>query len=310
MEASNSSAATAASKGTDKMRKFAVLSVLAIAAAAPSSARAQQQEVGREDRVWTWDGRVDSGRWFYLNNVNGSVTIDPSSDNSIHVRAEKIPHRDGDIRDVRFVVVQMGGDIRICALTKDGDYCDEDGFHSENHDRSDRDRDRNVEVKFTIRVPRNTRVGASTVNGSMSVRGVGSQVRATTVNGGVEVRDAGGEVRATTVNGNVNVSTSAGPVNATTVNGNISARMTSFSRDGDMKFNTVNGTISVETPSSIDANVSMHTMFGGIMSDFPVQLSGKFGPRHAEGTIGRGGRRISMNTVNGSVELRKIGNRE
>jgi DUF4097 and DUF4098 domain-containing protein YvlB len=289
------------------MNKFAVLSLLAIAAAAPG-ARAQQQELGREDRVWTWDGRVDNGRWFYLNNVNGSVSIDPSSDNSIHVRAEKIPHRDGDIRDVRFVVVQMGGDIRICALSREGDYCDEDGFHSENRDRRDRDRDRdrNVEVKFTIRVPRNVRVAASTVNGSMSVRGVGAQVRATTVNGGVEVRDAGGDVRATTVNGNVNVSTNAGPVNASTVNGNISARMNGLSRDGDMKFNTVNGTITVETPSSIDADVSMHTMFGGIASDFPVQLSGKFGPRHAEGTIGRGGRRISMHTVNGSVELRKI----
>jgi hypothetical protein len=296
------------------MNKLAVISILAAAGLAPSAARAQQ-ELGRDDRVWTWDGRIDNGRWFHLNNVNGSVTIDASSDNSIHVRAEKIPHRDGDIRDVRFVVVPMaGGDIRICALTKENDVCDEDGFRSRDNDRHDRDRDRDrtVEVRFTVRVPRNIRVGASTVNGSMSVRGVGQQVRATTVNGGVDVRDAGGEVRATTVNGNVNVSTNSGPVNATTVNGNINARMTSLSRDrdGDMKFNTVNGTISVETPSSIDADVSMHTMFGGITTDFPVQISGKFGPRRAEGTIGRGGRRISMNTVNGSVELRKIDNRE
>ena len=294
------------------MKKFAVLSILAIAGFAPAAAGAQQ-ELGREDRVWTWDGRIDSSRWFYLHNVNGSVTIDASNDNSIHVRAEKIPHRDGDIRDVRFVVVQMGGDIRICALSKEGDQCDEDGFRSESRDRRDRDRDRDrsVEVRFTVRVPRNIRVAASTVNGSMSVRGVGQQVRATTVNGGVEVRDAGGEVRATTVNGNVNVSTNSGPVNATTVNGNINARMSALSRgDGDMKFNTVNGTISVETPSSIDADVSMHTMFGGITTDFPVQISGKFGPRRAEGTVGRGGRRISMHTVNGSVELRKIGNRD
>jgi DUF4097 and DUF4098 domain-containing protein YvlB len=82
--------------------------------------------------------------------------------------------------------------------------------------------------------------------------------------------------------------------------------MGALSSDGDMRFSTVNGGIEVETPSSLDANVSLNTMSGGITSDFPVQLSGRFGPRHAEGTIGRGGRRITMNTVNGSLELRKI----
>jgi hypothetical protein len=290
------------------MKRFFVVSVLASAvavAAGPAPATAQQ-EVGRDVTVWTWDGRISSGNWFYLHNVNGAVNIEESRDNSIHVRAEKIPHRDGDIRDVRFVVIQSGGDVRICALSRENDRCDEDGLRSSDDDDRRRNRNRNVEVRFDVQVPRGVRVAAGTVNGSMSVRGTGAEVRASTVNGGVEVRDAGGQVRASTVNGNVRVTTSAGPVNASTVNGSINASMGNLNREGDMKFNTVNGTITVETPSSLDANISIDTMFGGISSDFPVQLSGKFGPRHAEGVIGRGGRRISMNTVNGSVELRKI----
>jgi len=286
------------------MRKTVVGLVIAAAAAATPSISLAQQELGREVTVWTWQGRVNAGRWFRLSNVNGSVAIDPSSDNSVHVRAEKIPHRDGDIRDVRFAVIESDGDVHICALTYDNDRCDEDGLHSSG-DRSSR-RNRNVEVKFTVQVPRGVRVSAGTVNGSMTVRGVGAEVRASTVNGGLEVSDAGGQVTANTVNGSVRVTTSAGPVNASTVNGNITARMGGLARDGDMKFSTVNGGISVETPSSLDADVSLDTMHGGISSDFPVQLSGRFGPRHAEGTIGRGGRRIRMNTVNGSVELRKI----
>jgi len=36
-----------------------------------------------------------------------------------------------------------------------------------------------------------------------------------------------------------------------------------------------------------------------------ARLPGRFGPRRAEGTIGRGGREIEMETVNGSIELRK-----
>jgi len=279
---------------------FGVMAAVVVATPALSHA---QQEVGRDVSVWTWDGRVDAGNWFKLSNVNGPVTIDASRDNSVHVRAEKIPHRDGDIRDVRFVVLQNGGDVRICTLTYDEDRCDEDGVHSSgDHDGR---RGRDVEVRYTVQVPRGVRLAAGTVNGSMKVRGVGAEVRANTVNGSLEVSDAAGAVSAHTVNGNVRVTTSAGPVSASTVNGSIDARMDGLSRDGDMKFSTVNGGITVETPSSLDADVSLTTMSGGISSDFPVQLSGRFGPRHAEGIVGRGGRRISMNTVNGSVELRK-----
>lgn len=127
------------------------------------------------------------------------------------MRAEKFPHDDGDIRDVRFVVIQSGGDVRVCALSKENDRCDEDGLHSYgDDDRGGRRRDRNVEVKFTVQVPRGIRVGAGTVNGSMRVSGTGAEVKASTVNGGVEVSDAGGPVKAATVNGNVRVTTSAG----------------------------------------------------------------------------------------------------
>ena len=291
------------------MRIFSVASLFAgsIAITALPAAVAAQQEQGRDVTVWNWDGRVDAGHWFNLSNVNGPVTIDQSRDNSVHVRAEKIPHEDGDIHDVRFVVIQGGGDVRICALSRENDRCDEDGLRSSgDDDHYGRRRNRNVEVRFTVQVPRGVRVGAGTVNGSMRVSGTGAEVKAGTVNGGVEVSDAGGPVKAATVNGNVRVTTSAGPVSASTVNGSISARMGNLTRDGDMKFSTVNGTITVETPPGLDANISIDTMHGGISSDFPVQLSGRFGPRHAEGVIGRGGRRISMNTVNGSVELRKI----
>src|SRR6266851_9921629 len=269
VETSNWSAATVATRGTDHMRIFSVASLVAgaVGLTALPVAAAAQQEQGRDVTIWNWDGKVDAGHWFNLSNVNGSVTVDKSSDNSVHVRAEKFPRRDGDIRDVRFVVIQRDGDVRVCALSKENDRCDEDGLHSYGDDDRDRRGDRNVEVKFTVHVPRGVRVGAGTVNGSMSVTGTGAEVRATTVNGGVDVSDAGGQVKATTVNGNVRVTTSAGPVSASTVNGSISARMGNLSRDGDMRFNTVNGTITVETPPSLDANISIDTMFGGISSD-------------------------------------------
>lgn len=285
------------------MRKlFGALAITAlIAAPAVSSAQSEQ---GRDKETWSWDGRISSGNWFRLSSVNGPVSIEPSNDNQVHVRAQKIVTR-GDVTDVAFQVVESGGDVRICALWR-RDTCDEDGLHSRrNDDDEDRNDRRDVRVRFTVRVPAGVRVSAGTVNGEMRVRDVSSDVKASTVNGLVEVRNVGGEVNANTVNGRVEVSTRSGPVNANTVNGDIDVSLGSLARDGAMRFRTVNGSVTVETPSALDANVSMETMHGSITSDWPVQLSGKFGPRHAEGTIGRGGRIIRMTTLNGSVELRK-----
>jgi hypothetical protein len=283
------------------MRKTsALLALVAVVGASNLFA----QEVGRNQDTWPWDGRVASGNWFRLSSVNGPVSIERSTDGQVHVRAEKIAERRGEITDVAFVVLQSGGDVRICAVWRN-EVCDEEGTHRR---RDDDDRDRNrhdTKVRFTIRVPSGVKVSAGTVNGEMRVRDLTSEVRAGTVNGRVEVMNVGGPVRATTVNGAVDVTTRNGPVTATTVNGDIDVRMTELDGDGDMEFHTVNGAITVETPSSLNARVSMETMHGSISSDYPVQLSGRFGPRHAEGTIGRGGREIEMQTVNGSIELRK-----
>src|SRR6478672_3643570 len=282
---------------------FGALAVAAlIASPAASSA---QSDLGRDKDVWTWDGKVSSGNWFKLSSINGPVSIEPSNDGQVHVRAEKQVNR-GSVTDVAFQVIEVPtGDVRICAIWR-RDVCDEEGLHSRrNDDDEDRNDRRDVRVKFTVKVPAGVRVSAGTVNGEMRVRDVSSDVRATTVNGLVEVRNVGGEVRANTVNGGVDVTTRSGPVNANTVNGDIDVSLGSLAHDGAMRFRTVNGSVTVETPPGLDADVSMETMHGSISSDWPVQLSGKFGPRRAEGTIGRGGRVIRMTTLNGSVELRK-----
>jgi hypothetical protein len=283
------------------MKRISVLiAVLALTAASAAKA----QDLGRNSDTWTWDGRVESGKWFRLSSINGPVTVEPSSDNMVHVRAEKDVGSRGRTSDVAFQVIQDGGDVRVCAVWRN-DVCDEGGLHNRRDRDDDDDNRRDVKVRFTVKVPSGVRLSAGTVNGEMRVRDVSSDVRASTVNGRVEVRNVGGEVRASTVNGGVEVSTRNGPVEASTVNGSIDVRMSTLSRDGDMKFSTVNGDVTVETPSSLDARVRLGTLHGSISSDYPVQLSGRFGPRRAEGTIGRGGREIEMETVNGSIELRK-----
>jgi DUF4097 and DUF4098 domain-containing protein YvlB len=72
-----------------------------------------------------------------------------------------------------------------------------------------------------------------------------------------------------------------------------------------MDFKTVNGSVSIYVPARFDARFQFETVHGGIDSDFPLTITGKWGPRHASGTIGSGGRDIHASSVNGSIELRK-----
>ncbi|MDP9201487.1 MAG: DUF4097 domain-containing protein [Gemmatimonadota bacterium] len=276
-----------------------ILAALALMVAAP--ALGAQQEYGRDSDTWRWDGRVDSGRWMNVFNVNGSVDFAPSTDNMVHLVAQKRSNGRG-MDDIHYEVVQAGGNVTICAIWNNSSRCEDGGTQSIR--RNDHN-ETHSSVKITVQVPRAVRVGAHSVNGGVSVRDVGAEVRANTVNGGVRVRNAGGPVRAATVNGGVDVNTAAGPVTAETVNGNVDARMASLRGDDDMNFKTVNGSISIYVPERFDANFRFDTVSGGIDSDFPMTLSGRWGPRHASGTIGKGGRDLRASNVNGSIELRK-----
>jgi hypothetical protein len=280
----------------NKTRLFAALAVLL---AAP--ALGAQQQYGRDTDTWKWDGRVDAGKWMHVFNVNGSVEFAPSPDNMVHVLAEKRSNG-REMDDIHFEVVQANGNVTVCAIWNNNSRCEDGGMEQL---RRNQNNENHSNVRFTIRVPRAVKVGAHSVNGGVSVRDVGAEVRATTVNGGAVVRNASGPVRATTVNGGVDVNTSMGPVTAETVNGNVDARMASLQGDDDMNFKTVNGSVSIYVPASFGGTFRFDTVHGGIESDFPMTLSGKWGPRHASGTIGSGGRDVRASSVNGSITLRK-----
>lgn len=281
------------------MIRTTTLAALALMLAAPTLGA--QQEYGRNSDTWRWDGRVESGRWMNVFNVNGSVDFAPSADNMVHLVAEKRSNG-REMDDIHYEVVQAGGNVTICAIWNNSSRCEDGGTQSA---RRNGNNETHSSAKITVQVPRNVKVGAYSVNGGVSVRDVGTEVRANTVNGAVTVRNATGPVRATTVNGDVNANTSTGPVTAETVNGNVDARMASLQGNDDMSFKTVNGSVAIYVPARFDADFRFDSVHGGIDSDFPMTLSGRWGPRHASGKIGSGGRDLRASTVNGSIELRR-----
>jgi DUF4097 and DUF4098 domain-containing protein YvlB len=77
--------------------------------------------------------------------------------------------------------------------------------------------------------------------------------------------------------------------------------------DGDhTEFSTVNGTVTVSLPASVNADVEMHTVNGHLSSDFPLTVEGSFSPRRLHAMLGKGGPTLRLSTVNGSIRLRKL----
>src|SRR5918911_326179 len=248
-----------------------------VALAAPAAA---QQST---DNTFTWEGKMAGGSWLRIRNLNGPVDVEPADGDVAQVRGEK-QWRHGDPRTVRFEVVKDGDNVTVCALWGEEDRCDKPGYRSHGHHAEDND----VSVRFTVRLPKGVKMDASTVNGGVDVRGVQA------------------EVVANTVNGRVDASSTTGPVNANTVNGSVHVRMDALSGDGGLTLSTVNGSVTAELPAKLDAELDLETVNGSLRTDYPLTVSGRLDPRHIRGTVGNGGRRLVVKTVNGSIELRKL----
>jgi hypothetical protein len=253
---------------------------LALTLAAPAALAAQGSE-----RAFSFNERIPSGEWVRVRNVNGEIRVSASSSDRVEITATKRWRR-GDPKDVRIESRKTGnGGVLVCAFWTENATCSESGYSS--HDEGRNRRNNDVAVDFEVRVPKGVKVGVSSVNGQVSVEGATDEVVASTVNGGV------------------NATSSGGPVTGNTVNGSVHARMGKLTGDEDLSFSSVNGSVVAEFGTDIDANIELSTVNGRFQTDWPVTITGRVDPRHLRATLGKGGRRIRLSTVNGNVELRK-----
>jgi hypothetical protein len=228
--------------------------------------------------------RHSPGPLHEIKGVNGDVRAEPSGSNEVEVVAVKRANRDNP-DSVRIDVVPHAGGVTICAVypTRDGQRPNEcapgDGgrMNVQNND---------VSVRFTVRVP------------------AGVTLIGKTVNGAVDAMRLNGDVTLTTVNGSVTFSTTGG-ARATTVNGSIRGQMGRADWSNTLEMSTVNGSITLTFPPDLNTDVKATTVNGDISSDFPLTVSGRISRRRLEGTIGGGGRLLSLDSVNGSITLKR-----
>jgi hypothetical protein len=234
-----------------------------------------------------WTGHVDATHWVRVRNLSGWVHVERATGKDVEIRGHKRWH-DSDPDSVRITLTHDGGDVLVCALWGDDSSCDEQGYsHHSRHRHRGWDDDDDQSVDFTVLVPDGVKVLGATVNGDVRVSG------------------ATDEVIAESVNGRVDATTLGGPVRATSVNGSVEARMQTLHGATRLEYSSVNGSVEITLPADLKADVELTTMNGSVRSDFPILATGQIDPRHLRGTINGGGIPLKIETVNGSIELRK-----
>jgi hypothetical protein len=262
------------------LRRISLTTLLLV----PATLAAQDRQ---SDRTWTLSERVPAGQWIRVRNLNGGLRVRESNGDKVEITATKSWRR-GDPKDVRIETKRSSdGSILVCAFWTEDATCSETSYQSDSHNDGGRRRDNDVAVDFEIGVPKGVKVGVWGVNGAVRVEGASSEVRAGTVNGSVDAISMGG------------------PVQASTVNGSVHATMGRFDGDQDLTYSTVNGSVVAEFTGDVDADIDLSTVNGRFQIDWPVTISGRIDPRRLKATLGKGGRRIRLSTVNGNVELRK-----
>jgi DUF4097 and DUF4098 domain-containing protein YvlB len=242
----------------------------------------QAQDRGDDFR---WERRLAAGQRVRATNINGDVTVTPSSSG----RVEIVGIKRGNSRyfdQITADVEETPNGIVVCVVRRDSDdECNDRGYHHHG-DNDDWDR---VSMNLEIRLPPSIGIDASSVSGNVSISGAEGDVHASSVSGDVRME----RLRARSVE-------------ARSVSGDIATSIESLNGSGPLSFKSVSGNVTLELPRDFDADLSMSSVSGSLDSEFQMTLGGRMSRRQIQARIGRGGRDLDVTTVSGDVRLRII----
>jgi DUF4097 and DUF4098 domain-containing protein YvlB len=221
---------------------------------------------------------VNPGARISLENINGDITITGGSGSQVKVTAHKKAGKQEYLDELKVVT------------DADADYVRIETRHPKNESGwLNWGNDGNGSVSYVLSVPSDATLDAiETVNGDVRISAVGGTVKAGTVNGGLEVENLSADV------------------SLETVNGTITADFDTLGADQRVDAEAVNGRIELLLPADASARVNAETVNGSIdADDFGLEPEKGFVGRDLSGEIGGGDARISLDTVNGSIKIRK-----
>ena len=219
---------------------------------------------------------LKAGDTFGLDNVNGDVLIQAWDVDEVQIEYTIRASSQKAFDRVNVVIQQRKGGVYV-----DTKYAQEKerSWHGDS-----------ASVDYHVMVPRYANLrSVETVNGDMEIDGVA------------------GNVRASSVNGNVSASGLEGNAVLDTVNGNVSAWFEVLASGQSVSMDSVNGSLKLFVPSSVDADIDAENLNGSMKNDFGLHIEkGKYVGNSMYGKIGNGGARVKLENVNGSIAVREF----
>lgn len=229
--------------------------------------------------AFDWAGSVAPGLAIEIKGISGSIEASLATGDRVEVSATK-KGRANAPSSVTIEVVEHAGGVTICAVYPDvpGSSPNECAPGQQGN-MSNRDND--VEVTFSVRVPPAVEFIGRTIAGSVTAKGLQSAAGGYTIAGDVEL--------ATT-----------GIAEGSTVSGSVSVTLGDPEPWRDLEFAAIDGNVTVRVPQATNARVRAASVNGSVASDFALSEAA---PGTWRGTLGSGGAMVSLSAVNGDVQL-------
>lgn len=161
-------------------------------------------------------------------------------------------------------------------------------------------------VDIIIQMPREGRVNLRTGDGKIEVASLKGEMDLHTGDGSVNLDGVDGKLRASTGDGHIQVNGRFDELDLKTGDGHVDVRATNGSAlAGSWRLETGDGSVSLELPQNLAADVDLHTSDGHIDLDMPVAAEGKLRQNEIHGKINGGGNLLTIRTGDGSIHLKK-----
>ena len=161
-------------------------------------------------------------------------------------------------------------------------------------------------VDIIIQMPREGRVNFHTGDGRIDLNGFKGEMDLHTGDGSETLENVDGKLHASTGDGHISAHGRFDELDLKTGDGHVDVRADSGSAlASGWRLETGDGSVSLEMPGDLAADVDLHTSDGHIDLDMPVTTTGKIRENEVHGKLNGGGSLLIIRTGDGSIHLRK-----
>jgi Toastrack DUF4097 len=213
-------------------------------------------------------------------------------------------------RDLRVSTEQNGDSVEITAKTGGGTFWNWGVRHAslrvevhmpKDADLSVRSGDGSVEADSI-----NGNVDVTTGDGSITVQGARGNIHFRSGDGHIEARGLDGTVDAQSGDGHISLEGRFDGLSIRTGDGSVTARAATGSKvASNWTIHTGDGSVDLEVPGDLAANLDASTHDGHISLGLQVTVEGTFSSSRIQGKLNGGGQTLSIHTGDGSIHLSK-----